>query len=69
MLAFLPSYRDCQRLQACGLGYVRGWASSQRSASMADMQPLPKSIMPTGLPDLLTDQELRDLLAYLTSRR
>jgi len=30
---------------------------------------LPVSIMPDGLPDLLTDQELRDLLAYLAARR
>jgi putative membrane-bound dehydrogenase-like protein len=34
-----------------------------------DSQPDPKSIMPEGLADLLTDQELRDLLAYLCSRR
>lgn len=30
---------------------------------------VPASIMPDGLPDLLTDQELRDLLAYLCARR
>jgi hypothetical protein len=30
---------------------------------------VPQSIMPDGLADLLTDQELRDLLAYLSSRR
>jgi putative heme-binding domain-containing protein len=36
---------------------------------VADLQPLPKSIMPDGLADLLTDQELRDLFAYLWSRR
>ena len=28
-----------------------------------------KSIMPDGLVDLLTDQELRDLLAYLCSKK
>jgi putative membrane-bound dehydrogenase-like protein len=31
--------------------------------------PVPTSIMPDGLPDMLTDQELRDLLAYLCSRK
>jgi putative membrane-bound dehydrogenase-like protein len=36
---------------------------------IAESRPLPKSIMPGGLADLLTDQELRDLLAYLCSRR
>ncbi len=30
---------------------------------------VPTSIMPDGLTDLLTDQELRDLLAYLCARR
>ncbi len=32
-------------------------------------RPVAKSIMPEGLADLLTDQELRDLFAYLGSRR
>jgi len=36
---------------------------------IVESRPDPKSIMPDGLPDLLTDQELRDLLAYLCSRR
>jgi putative heme-binding domain-containing protein len=36
---------------------------------MVESRAVPKSIMPTGLADLLTDQELRDLLAYLSSRR
>jgi putative heme-binding domain-containing protein len=36
---------------------------------MAESRGVPGSIMPTGLADLLTDQELRDLLAYLCSRR
>jgi putative membrane-bound dehydrogenase-like protein len=36
---------------------------------IVDTQPDPKSIMPEGLADQLTDQELRDLLAYLCSRR
>jgi putative heme-binding domain-containing protein len=33
------------------------------------VRPVPISIMPDGLPDMLTDQELRDLLAYLCSRK
>jgi putative heme-binding domain-containing protein len=36
---------------------------------VVDSRPAPTSIMPDGLADLLTDQELRDLLAYLGSRR
>jgi putative membrane-bound dehydrogenase-like protein len=36
---------------------------------VADTRPSAKSIMPDGLPDLLTDQELRDLLAYLDALR
>jgi putative membrane-bound dehydrogenase-like protein len=37
--------------------------------SIVENRALPISIMPDGLPELLTDQELRDLLAYLCSRR
>jgi putative membrane-bound dehydrogenase-like protein len=36
---------------------------------MAEARPLATSIMPDGLVDRLTDQELRDLLAYLCARR
>ena len=36
---------------------------------IVDSRPLPVSIMPDGLADLLTDRELRDLIAYLCSRR
>jgi putative heme-binding domain-containing protein len=36
---------------------------------VVESRPLAKSIMPDGLADLLTDQELRDLLAYLYARR
>jgi putative membrane-bound dehydrogenase-like protein len=36
---------------------------------VVEVQPLPTSIMPAGLADRMTDQELRDLLAYLCSRR
>lgn len=37
--------------------------------SIIDNRALPTSIMPDGLSDLLTDQEMRDLLSYLCSRR
>ncbi len=37
--------------------------------NIVESQPLPTSIMPDGLEKLLTDRELRDLLAYLCSRR
>jgi putative heme-binding domain-containing protein len=36
---------------------------------VVEARPSPTSIMPEGLVDLLTDRELRDLLAYLGSRR
>jgi putative heme-binding domain-containing protein len=36
---------------------------------IVETRPSPVSIMPSSLPDLLTDQEMRDLLAYLGSRR
>jgi putative membrane-bound dehydrogenase-like protein len=36
---------------------------------VVEVQPLPTSIMPAGLVDRMTDQEMRDLLAYLCSRR
>ncbi len=36
---------------------------------VTETRPLPVSIMPDKLADVLTDQELRDLLAYLDSRR
>jgi putative membrane-bound dehydrogenase-like protein len=36
---------------------------------IAETRPAAKSIMPEGLVDQLTDQEVRDLLAYLCSRR
>jgi putative membrane-bound dehydrogenase-like protein len=37
--------------------------------TIVENRSVPTSIMPDGLPDLLTDQELRDLLAYLSARR
>ncbi len=36
---------------------------------IAETLPLPRSLMPAGMVDLLTDQELRDLLAYLEGLR
>ncbi len=36
---------------------------------IVESRPAPQSIMPEGLVDLLTDQEVRDLLAYLSSLR
>jgi putative membrane-bound dehydrogenase-like protein len=36
---------------------------------VVEILAVPTSIMPAGLVDLMTDQELRDLLAYLCSRR
>ena len=40
-----------------------------RTPDIALRRALSTSIMPAGLPDLLTDQELRDLLAYLGACR
>jgi putative membrane-bound dehydrogenase-like protein len=36
---------------------------------IAETRSLPRSLMPTGLTDLLTEQELRDVLAYLGTLR
>ena len=38
-----------------------------KAQDVAEMEPAKASIMPAGLVDLFTDQELRDLLAYLMS--
>jgi putative membrane-bound dehydrogenase-like protein len=40
-----------------------------KTGDVIESRALPTSIMPTGLADRLTDQELRDLLAYLGARR
>jgi putative membrane-bound dehydrogenase-like protein len=40
-----------------------------KTGDVVETLPVPQSIMPDGLADLLTDQELRDLMAYLTERR
>ena len=48
---------------------AKGGRFKLNTRTIVDSQPIPASIMPTGLPDLLTDQEMRDLLAFLTSRK
>jgi len=48
---------------------AKGGRFKLNTRSIVDSQPITASIMPTGLPDLLTDQELRDLLAFLTTRK
>jgi putative heme-binding domain-containing protein len=48
---------------------AKGSLFKVNTRDVADSRPLPTSIMPEGLADLLTDRELRDLLAYLGSRR
>jgi putative membrane-bound dehydrogenase-like protein len=48
---------------------TRGDTFRLNTRTIAESRPVPGSIMPDGLPDLLTDQEMRDLLAYLASRR
>ncbi len=40
-----------------------------KTGDVVESRALPTSIMPNGLADLMTDQELRDLLAYLAARR
>ncbi|HEX5271133.1 MAG TPA: c-type cytochrome, partial [Gemmataceae bacterium] len=47
----------------------KGLRFKVKTGDVVESRALPTSIMPNGLPDLMTDQELRDLLAYLTSRR
>jgi putative membrane-bound dehydrogenase-like protein len=48
---------------------AKGGFFTVNTRSIVDNRALPTSIMPDGLPELLTDQELRDLLSYLCSRR
>ena len=43
----------------------KGSLFTVRTTEIAERRGLATSIMPAGLPDLLTDQEFRDLLAYL----
>jgi putative heme-binding domain-containing protein len=40
-----------------------------RTTEIVESRPAPQSIMPAGMVDRLTDQELRDLLAYLAEQR
>jgi putative heme-binding domain-containing protein len=48
---------------------AKGIPFTLRTPEIVERSPQSTSIMPAGLADLLTDQEVRDLLAYLTSRR
>lgn len=48
---------------------TKGELFKLNTGDVIESRPLAASIMPNGLADLLTDQELRDLLAYLCSRR
>jgi putative membrane-bound dehydrogenase-like protein len=48
---------------------AKGEQFKLNTRDIVESRAVPKSLMPTGLVDLLTDQELRDLLAYLGSRR
>jgi putative heme-binding domain-containing protein len=44
---------------------AKGHQFKVNTRDVVQTRPLPTSIMPDGLADMLTDQELRDLLAYL----
>jgi putative membrane-bound dehydrogenase-like protein len=47
----------------------KGTRFKVKTGDVVESQALPTSIMPAGLIDRLTDQELRDLLSYLGERR
>jgi putative membrane-bound dehydrogenase-like protein len=47
----------------------KGGQFKVNTRDVTTLRALPNSIMPDGLVDQLTDQEIRDLLSYLTSRR
>lgn len=47
----------------------KGALFTVNTSSIAETRPLSRSIMPEGLAEMMTDQELRDLLAYLCARR
>lgn len=80
-----PSYQNWQLATADGrvltglllkteldqVTYVdpKGEPFTLNTTEIAERRALPTSIMPAGLADLLTDQELRDLVAYLSARR
>jgi putative membrane-bound dehydrogenase-like protein len=48
---------------------TKGEPFTLNTRQIVETRPVPASLMPDGLPDLLTDRELRDLLAYLCSHR
>ena len=48
---------------------AQGQTFKLSTRDIAETRPATKSIMPDGLADLMTDQELRDLVAYLCSRK
>jgi putative membrane-bound dehydrogenase-like protein len=48
---------------------AKGEQFKLNTRDIVESRAVPTSLMPTGLVDLLTDQEVRDLLAYLSSRR
>jgi putative heme-binding domain-containing protein len=48
---------------------TQGGQFKVNTRDIVDTRPVATSIMPDGLVDTMTDQELRDLLAYLASRR
>jgi putative membrane-bound dehydrogenase-like protein len=48
---------------------AKGETFKLNTRTIVTSRALPTSIMPDGLADLLTDQEIRDLLAYLAARR
>ncbi len=48
---------------------AKGELFKLNTRDIVENRPDPKSIMPDGLIDLLTDQEIKDLFAYLCSRR
>jgi putative membrane-bound dehydrogenase-like protein len=48
---------------------AKGELFKVNTRDVVESRPVPASIMPEGLADQLTDQELRDLLAFLGSRR
>lgn len=55
-------------LDECTYVDAKGDTFKLNTRNIVESRILPTSIMPDGLPDLLTDQELRDLLAYLCTR-
>ncbi|MBM3994793.1 MAG: c-type cytochrome [Planctomycetes bacterium] len=48
---------------------AKGERFKVRTGDLVEQRPLTTSIMPDGLVDRLTDQEIRDLLAYLQARK